>query len=174
MAMTSVAITSGSLSVIGLQGGPVFVLVGNGLSVRGGRDPGNVSAWSCLECGAGTQVSLESLFAGESSLGQGPAVIEGILHSKLFYAGRLHFTGSATISREDAVSVSAAMNVTASFEFEGELKGFLKDPAAGDPGEPVFSRLVKGTGTATLQLAGFSVNGKDRRYAFRSLTYTFK
>ena len=150
----------------------MFALTGTGLAVRGGRDPGNVSAWSCLECGPGTPVSLDSIFEGELSLGQGPAVVDGVLHSRLYYAGKLRFTGSTAIPSEKPAA--AASSVKASFQLEGELKGFLKDPAAGDPGQAVFSRPVAGKGTATLQLASTVTNGQGPRYTFRNLTYTFQ
>ncbi len=128
-------ITSGSLSVTGLNAGAVFSLTGQSLIVNGSSgDPGSIGAASCFPCTAGSNVSLNGLFSGGSALGSGPATINGTNYSRLYYVGGLSFNaGSIIIPAND----SSLVSITAPFIFNGSLSGFTQIPFT--PGTPVFT-----------------------------------
>ncbi len=168
----ALAITNGSLSVTGLSGGPVFSFGGEGLSVRGGGEEGNVGAWRCSPCKAGDQISLNSIFAGEATLGSGPATVGGLDYARLYYAGQLSFQGTLVIPSID----SSSFSITAPFTLSGNLIGCDQNPFTSNcPPGPIFSTTLSGQGVAVLQLSSYFDAFVGRRlYEFRSLTYNFQ
>jgi hypothetical protein len=169
MATSTKRITGGSLSVF-RNHGPVFTLSGKRFAVRGGADPGNVSAETGTPYGPGDVVSLNSRFAGELTLGSGAAAIRGTVYQRLFYTGELNFSGgTVTVPSED----SQAITKNAPFTLSGSLNGYVNNPFVGDPGEPIFSFLLSGEGMATLQLSSFTPSGGNELHEFTSLVYTF-
>lgn len=169
MATGNKVITGGSLIVIrGL--GPVFTLSARRFAIRGGADPGNVSAEVGSPYQAGASVSIDSHFAGELSLGFGPAAIRGTVYPRLYYSGSLTFTGEqVTVPDED----SAAIAKNRPFSLTGSLNGYTQNPLIGNPGNPVFSFLVSGEGMAALQLSSYVPAPGQQLHDFVSLVYTF-
>lgn len=169
MASNTKRITGGSLSVF-RNLGPIFTLSGKRFTIRGGADPGNVSAGVGSPFKPGAAVSINSHFAGELSLGFGVAAIRGTVYGRLYYTGELTFSGGTIIVPSED---SAAISRYEPFTLSGSLKGFINNPFVGDPGPAVFDTLVSGAGTATLQLSSFVTGGGQQLHEFASLVYTF-
>jgi hypothetical protein len=167
----AVVINGGSLNVPGPESGQFFSFSGRGFTVNGAGEPGYVSTASCRPCTAGSVLSLFSSFTGESSLGSGPAMVNGISYSRLYYTGFINFGGSVTVPSDDL----SLITITAPFTFNGFMNGYLQNPFIGDPGPAIFSTMLSGQGIATLQLSSFFDSGLGQRlYSFHSLTYDFQ
>lgn len=172
----NVVITSGSLTVSGPSAGPLFSLAGRGLAVSGGGvDSGNSPLnGTCIQCPAGAQFSnINAFFAGESTLGSGPATVNGVSYSRLFYSGSLSFFGGPFIVPSDS---SSLVTITEPFTFSGNLSGCLQNPFInGGCTDQVFSTMLSGQGMSTLLFSSSldPILG-SRLYTFRSVTYTFQ
>jgi hypothetical protein len=165
-------VDGGSLSISGPNRGPVFSFTGQGMSVsnRGG-DAGNVSASGCSPCTQGQSVNLNSLFSGELTLGSGPAVVNGISYSQMYYTGTLSFQGATIIVPNSDETI---LNITAPFTLTGNMSGYLQNPFSNPAVNPVFSTMLDGQGTVLLQLSSYFDTALGQRlYSFRSLTYNF-
>jgi len=163
----TISVTYGSLSATGSS--TVFSFAGQSLAVSGVGDEGGVLATSCSPCRAGDTVSLNSNFYGGSTLGSGPATVNGTHYDRLYYeSGALLFVGSIIVPPTD----SSLINVTAPFSFSGYLSGWLN---RNDPGTAVFSSTLVGQGIATLRLSSFfDQNRGQRLYSFQNITYDFQ
>ena len=166
-----IVVTSGSLSVTGISGGPHFSLFGDNFSVIGGGEQGSEQAQSCFPCVSGNVLGLNGFFAG-SSLGGGVITFNGTTFSNLVYAGTFVFTGSAVIP-----AATTNVTITAPFTFIGDIRGcvFHGGPPDCSPGDAVFSTQLVGQGIATIQLnfIGLNPNGNSL-YIFNTLTYNFQ
>ncbi len=168
----AVMITNGSLSVAGASAGPLFAFAGHNLAVsnRGGN-PGLTAATFCSPCSAGSTVDLWSRFAGELTLGSGPAVVAGTSYPQLYYAGTIEFRGAVQVPFVEL----SLVELSAPFDFGGLLVGYTSNPFIGNPGDPIFSSILHGNGIATLRLSSYFDKGLDRRlFSFQSITYNFQ
>lgn len=168
----AVMVTNGSLSVAGPSAGPLFAFAGHNLAVsnRGGN-PGLTAATFCSPCRAGSTVSLLSRFAGELTLGNGPAVVAGTSYPQLYYTGTIEFRGAVQVPFVEL----SVVEISAPFEFDGLLGGYTSNPFVGNPGDPIFSSMLRGNGMATLHLSSYFDKGLDRRlFSFQSITYNFQ
>lgn len=163
----TIGITGGSLSAT--RTSTTFSFAGQGLAASGRGEEGGVLATFCSPCMAGDTVSLNSNFVGGSTLGSGPAIVNGIYYDRLYYeSGDLRFVGSIIVPPTD----SSLINVTAPFSFSGNLSGWLNRI---DPGTAVFSSTLSGSGIATLQLSTFFDQSRGQRlYSFQNVTYNFQ
>ena len=156
-----VAFTSGSLSVTGFSGEPVFSFAGQGLTVTGTGGAGRVeAAQRCRPCFAGDTIWLLSRF--EDDLGFGPATVDGVSYQRLIYRGSLVFGTDAFVMVP--LDARPSLTLTTPFAKGGTMLGFT--PSL----ELIFLRGVSGQGTATLQLIR---DGSSGGYNFQSITYTF-
>ena len=163
-----IVITSGSLTVTGLSGSPTYSISGTNFSVTSvGGDSGNTP--NCFPCLPGQTVPVTSFLVG-SSLGHGPATINGVFFPELFYSGTFNLGALVTLP----VGVTTDVTLTAPFNFTGSIRGC--DGSNLVCGNEVFSltQLV-GQGIATVQFTfGFHGQTGQPLFFFRSVTYTFQ
>jgi hypothetical protein len=86
-----IVVTSGSLSVTGISGGPHFSLFGENFSAFGGGEPGSTQATQCFPCVSGNVIGLNGFYAGGATLGFGGGVVTVgfTTFTNLVYAGTL-------------------------------------------------------------------------------------
>jgi len=167
-----IVVTSGSLSVTGISGGPHYSLFGENFSVNGGGEQGSSQPQSCFPCVSGNLIGLNGFFAG-SSLGSGHLTIEGMTFNNLVFAGTFQFTGAAVTIPAATTNVS----ITAPFTFAGDLRAcvFQGGPPDCSPGDAIFSTDLVGQGIATIQLNFIGINASGNSlYTFNSVTYNFQ
>lgn len=166
-----IVVTSGSLSVTGISGGPHYSLFGQNFSVNGGGEQGSSQPQSCFPCVSGNLIGLNGFFGG-SSLGGGIVTINGVTFNNLVFAGTFLFTGAAVIP-----AATTNISITAPFTFAGSLRGcvFQGGPPDCSPGDAVFSTDLVGQGIATVQLDFIGINASGNSlYTFNSVTYNFQ
>jgi hypothetical protein len=141
-----VLITGGALNVA-FTGTPRFTLVADEFVVTGvGFDFGSTGPDRCSPCVTGDLVPFDSTYAG-STLGSGPAFINGVTYPELFYAGEFHFDGGNVLFPAG----SGLVTLTAPFDFRLEngdpvfMSGYL-DSQMQSPS--VFNVTLSGHGTA--------------------------
>ena len=164
-----VIITSGSLSVTGLSGSPVYNLIGTNFAAAGtGLNSGFTGPeLSCFPCVTGDLVNINSLFV-DSSLGKGTVTIDGATFNQIFIRGALTFTGANVVVPVGGLDII----LTAPFTLSGLMEGCLEPHATCQ--SVVFSTQVSGTGLASIQLQGFVDSEGRTLYLFRNITYTFE
>ena len=114
-------------------------------------------------------MNVSSFLVG-SSLGHGPATINGVFFPELFYSGTFSLGASVLLP----VGVFTDITLTTPFNFVGSIRGC--DGSNLVCGNEVFSltQLV-GQGTATVQFSfGFHQDTGQPLFFFRSVTYTFQ
>jgi hypothetical protein len=164
-----ITITGGALTATGVFGSTTFILTGKGFAVAGGREPGSADPSGCSPCVAGDIVSFNGQFAGESTLGSGPAILNGLAYSKLFYAGRLGFEGGEV----EFPGGSSTVNLVSPFALSSDpgdpsfLQGFLDEFLQGTP---VFSVALAGQGVATATYT----EGPQGLFNYSNVTYAFQ
>lgn len=148
-------ITGGTLTVVGLSGGPIYSISGNNF-ISGGSsgEKGAVSVQNqCVPCSVGQVINVNATFAG-SGLGAN-------------HAGIFTFTGSPITVPFSLTNLT----LTSPFQFSGRLITCLDNcfitPAISD-----FSLV--GAGTATIELIGGVSPIGTRVFTFRSITYAFE
>ncbi len=112
-----------------------------------------------------------SRFAGELTLGSGPAVVAGTSYPQLYYTGTIEFRGAVQVPFVEL----SVVEISAPFDFDGLLGGYTSNPFVGNPGDPVFSSMLRGNGMAMLRLSSYFDRGLQRRlFNFQSITYNFQ
>ena len=150
-----IVVTSGFLTVTGLDGGPVYSLRGDNFSNGGSSgEKGAVLLQNvCFPCAVGQVVNVSATFAG-SGLGSN-------------HAGVFTFTGPPITIPFSLTNLT----LTSPFQFSGTLITCL-DNCFNTPTISNFSLV--GSGTATIELiAGVTPLG-TRVFTFRSITYNFE
>lgn len=168
-----IVVTSGSLTVTGISGGPQFGLFGENFSITGGGEQGSAQVQQCFPCLSGGQIGVNAFFAGGSTLGGGAVTINGTTFTNVVYAGTFVFS-SGTVTIPPATT---NISITVPFTFAGDIRGcpFLGGPPDCSPGDAVFSTQLVGQGIATIQLNFFFVNANGNSfYQFNSVTYNFQ
>jgi hypothetical protein len=140
-----IAINGGALTVT-YSGAPTFTLVGDDFVVSGvGADFGSTGPDRCSPCVPGDLVGFNSTYVG-STLGSGPAFVNGVTYPQLFYAGTFHFDAGTVVFPAGAGLVT----LTTPFDFRLEngnpayMFGFLDSQET----DAVFSVMLSGHGTA--------------------------
>jgi hypothetical protein len=161
-----IVITSGSLTVTGLSGSPTYSISGANFSVTSvGGDSGNTP--NCLPCLPGQVANVSSFLVG-SSLGHGPAVINGVSFPELFYSGTFNLGATVLLP----TGVFTDITLTTPFTFTGNIRGC--DGSNVVCGNEIFSLTeLVGQGTATVQFT-FGFNQGNPLFFFRTVTYTFE
>ena len=169
-----IVITSGSLSVTGISGGPHFGLSGENFSITGGGEPGSTQAAQCFPCVSGNVIGLNGFYGGGATLGAGggTVTINGTTFTNLVFNGTFVFTASAVIP-----AATTNISITAPFTFVGNIRGcpFKGGPPDCGPDDSIFSTQLVGQGLVTVQLNFFFVNASGNSlYGFNSITYNFQ
>lgn len=159
-------ITSGTLTVTGAVGGPVFDLSGNNFFVsgRGGERGASAPQVGCLPCTPGKLITVNGIFAG-SSLGFGASIFDGVNHGS-GHGGVFEIRGPEI---EVPFSLSN-FSITSPFTFSGHL---TICPENCFFGPIVFSADLIGSGTATIDLLVGILNERPI-YTFQKVTYNFE
>lgn len=165
-------VTSGTLSVMGLAGGPNsgphFTFSGTNFSVSGGGvDTGSVfPQTACDPCKAGDTINVSAFLAGQT-LGGGTAIFDGVTYIGGFN-GLFQFSGPPIV----VPTAFSDVTITSPFTFTGNLLvcsgNCLISPV-------VFSVSgLTGAGTATIDLTFLTTIQGVPIYNFRSITYNFE
>ncbi|MBA2731329.1 MAG: PEP-CTERM sorting domain-containing protein [Acidobacteria bacterium] len=167
----TIVINGGSVS-IGSSGSGPFSLFGQGFSVRGSVNEGRVEpSRLCFPCKPGESISLLSYFVGDQSFHNGPATINGVSYSQLFYQGEFNLAGRNMVIPFDD---SPIINLTTTFTLSGSLRGCTHSWTSGCSDQSVFSTMLSGQGIVTLQLSTFLDSLSHPNYFFRNITYDFQ
>jgi len=163
-------VTSGSLSVTGISGGPRYNLFGEDFSVSGGGQQGSSQPQSCFPCESGNLLGVGGFFAG-TSLGSGTIIIDGMTFAGIF-SGTFMITGAPVTIPAATTNIS----INAPFTFTGlinvcEFKGGPPDCGGNDV---IFSTQLVGQGIATIELTFFRLLNGNSLYGFNSVTYNFQ
>jgi hypothetical protein len=168
----AVIVTSGSLYHPGIQFSPMaFSFGGEGFSVSGGSggDGGNLGI--CTYCPAGSVLTINSHFAGELTLGYGPATVGGVAYSQMYYTGTLLFSGGGSFVFPADSPDSVTIDVP--FTMNGNMNGYLTNPFVSFS-PPVFSLTLSGQGIASLQFRSVIFGPNQRLYLLRGATFNFQ
>jgi len=170
-----IVVTSGSLSVTGIFGGPSFTLFGENFSIAGGGEQGSESAQQCFPCMSGNLIGLNGFFAGGATLGFGGAslTVNGTTFTNLVLNGTLVFTGVAPTIPAATTNIS----ITAPFTFAGNILAcqFHGGPPDCSPGDSIFSTELVGQGIATIQLDFIGLNARGNSlFQFNNIVYNFQ
>jgi PEP-CTERM motif len=148
-----IVITSGTLSVTGLSGGPRYNLTGENFSVSGGGEQGSSTPQHCFPCAPGSSINVNGFFAG-TSLGMGNA-------------GTFILSGPTLIVPNSTVDIT----LTSPFVFTGHLL-FCPSDCQFQP--PIFTVDLVGSGTAYIDLQFVSIINGHPIFQFKSVTYDFQ
>jgi hypothetical protein len=163
----TVTITGGELTAVGIFGFTTFTLTGDGFSASGGREPGGVGP-ACAPCVAGDPVTFDSTFAGEFTLGSGPATVNGLSYSRVYYYGDLSFDGETI----PFPAGSATIELTSPFVLRSDPANpsFLAGNLDSQFLQPdVFRVMLTGSGVATAVFR----QGPGGLFSFDRVTYAF-
>lgn len=161
-------ITSGTLSVAGLSGGPSFNLTGLNFAVSGGGEQGSSQPqMSCTPCVSGATVGVGGFFAGSSVFHS--ATIDGTFYPNIGLGGTFILSGPPVT----VPNSTSNLTLTSPFSFSGQL--LLCQSNCGSSQPPTFTVDLIGGGIATLNLQVFflSSNGNPI-FMFKSVTYDFQ
>ena len=150
-----ILITSGTLTVTGLSGGPVYSIRGDNFASGGSSgDKGAVGIQNqCFPCAVGETINVSASFGG-SGLGAN-------------HAGSFNFTGPPITVPFSLTNLT----LTSPFEFSGNLIT-CRDNCFNTPAVSNFSLV--GGGTATFELISGLTPLGTRVFTFRSITYNFE
>jgi len=163
-----IVITSGSLTVTGLSGSPKYSISGNNFSVTSiGGDSGNTP--NCFPCLPGQLVNVSSFLVG-SSLGHGPATINGVSFPELFYSGTFSLGAAVLLP----VGGSSDLTLTTPFTFAGSIRG-CEGSSQVCVNEIFSTTQLVGQGIATVKFT-FGLHGQTGQplYFFQSVVYEFQ
>ena len=163
-------VTSGSLTVTGIMGGPSFNLSGDNFSMSGGGNLGSTQAQQCFPCVSGNQISVNAFFAGPN-LAAGNMTFEGTPFTNLRFGGTFQFFGTALIP-----AATTNITITTPFTFVGDVRAcdFNGAPDC-TPANSIFSTQLVGQGIATIQLDFLFINASGKSvYGFNTITYNFQ
>lgn len=158
-----IVVTSGLVETeVGISAARV-TLAGEGFELRTAASFGSPLAALCSPCAAGTPVTLNGTYTQGLPFG-GTLTIDGATYTDLHFYG-----GSGTFVTAE-VALPATGSLALPFEFSGLLLAF----ANANDVEPVFSRQLVGSGTATASF--FPVSGEDNLFQLLSegLQYRFE
>jgi PEP-CTERM motif len=159
-----IIITSGTLTVTGLTGGPSYSFTGLNFAGGGGGEQGSSTPQMlCSPCVSGDAISVGGFFAGSSILGG--ATLNGTFYP--IVGGTLILTGPTII----VPNSTSDLTLTSPFVFSGDLR-LCPSNCGNSP--PFFTVDLVGSGTATLNLQMFVLTNGNRIFQFKSITYDFQ
>lgn len=163
-----IVITGGSLTIVGIFGGPTYSISGQNFSATSiGGDPGNSP--NCLPCPSGTPINISTFLIG-TSLGSGTATIDGTTFAPVFFRGQFNFVALPIVLPPG----TSDLTITAPFSFAGNIEGCL--PSTLNCTTEVFAtRALIGQGIASVHFTftGVLPSGATH-YTFQSITYQFQ
>ncbi|HJP91223.1 MAG TPA: PEP-CTERM sorting domain-containing protein [Pyrinomonadaceae bacterium] len=158
-------ITSGTLSVTGLTGGPFYGFTGLNFFAAGGGEQGSSHPQMlCSPCVSGAAIDLGGFFAGSSTIG-GSATINGTSYP---IVGGTFILSAPTIIVPNSTS---NLTLTSPFVFSGDMH-LCPSNCGNSP--PFFTVDLVGSGTATLNLQVFFLSNGNPIFQFKSVTYDFQ
>ena len=165
-----IVVTSGTIMVSGISGGPLFNLSGNNFTaMNAGGDTGNFAPQSsCFPCVAGQTVGVGGSFLGSSLGGGGSATINGTSFTNLGFSGLFGLGGNSFV----VPSVMNNVSITVPFTFTGTLNGCSGGSCLINP--VVFTVDLVGSGMATIDLnfGGLDQLGRPI-FFFQKATFQF-
>jgi hypothetical protein len=157
-------ITSGTLSVAGLSGGPHYNLTGLNFVAGGGGEQGSSTPQMlCFPCVSGAAISVGGFFAGSSILGG--ATIDGTFYP--IVGGTFILSGPTII----VPNSTSNLTLTSPFTFSGTMH---LCPSNCGFSPPFFTVDLVGSGIATLNLQVFFLPNGNPIFQFQSVTYDFQ
>jgi hypothetical protein len=159
-----IVITSGTLTVTGLTGGPSYSFTGLNFVAGGGGDQGSSHPQMlCSPCVSGATIDLGGFFAGSSVLGS--ATLNGTIYPIV--------GGAFTLTAPSIIVPNSTSNVTLTSPFS--FSGFMNlCPSNCGNSPPFFTVDLVGSGTATLNLQIFFLTNGNPIFQFKSVTYDFQ
>lgn len=163
-----IVVTSGTITVTGILGGAQGSLTGDNFFLTGlGGDTGSFEPQHCFPCAGGSTLPITGFFGG-SVLGAGSANINGTLFTNIGWGGQMFFNGGSVI----VPSVLNDVTITVPFTFTANLNGCSVN-CVNNP--ILFTVQLVGSGTATVQLDFFGLNGFGQPiFGFSSATFQFE
>lgn len=165
-----IVVTSGSITVSGLAGGPHFNLAGNNFSATSlGGDTGNFGPQSsCGPCVAGATVSAGGSWIGLQVGGGGTATVNGTSFTNVGWSGNLGVGGSTFVVPSVMNSVTITVPFTLTAHLNGCSGGCLINPT-------IFTVDLVGSGTASIVLNFSGVDNMGRPiFVFQTATFQFE
>lgn len=118
----------------------------------------------CFPCEAGQTVSFAGSFDGPQA--SGSALVNGVFFPEVFLDGMTGTVSSAPFQLNGAQTLL----ITRPFTFSGSISGYLQNPRVEGFSDPVFTKEVFGSGTAS---ATFLYNSTDSVFFASDLRYDF-
>jgi hypothetical protein len=165
----TIVITSGSLTVAGINQGASYSFAGQNFAMGGGGgDHGSVGPLQCFPCASGTSINVNTFLVGDS-LGLGTVMINGTTYNNLFIAGTFSFSGpSVTVP-----NVMSAITLTSPFSFSGLINGCQVSQLICTSSDVVFTTQLIGSGTAFIDLTFFRTPSGLPLFQFQRVRYEF-
>ena len=162
-----IVITSGTLSVTGLTGGPHFSLTGLNFVANGGGEQGSSTPQtSCFACPPGAAIGVGGFFAGSSVFHS--ATIDGTFFPNIGLGGTFILSGPPII----VPNSTSNLTLTSTFSFSGQLLFCQSNCGSSQP--TTFTVDFIGGGIATLNLQVFFLPNGNPLFQFQSITYEFQ
>lgn len=159
-------VTSGTVTITGISGGPLGGLTGDNFSIGGlGGGVGSYTPQQCFPCSPGSTLGVNAFFGG-STLGAGSATINGTLFTNLGWGGQMFFTAGSIIVPSDQHDVT----ITVPFTFTATLNACSVN-CVNNP--TLFTVQLVGSGIEILELDFITVAGQPR-FQFRQGTFQFE
>ena len=162
-----IVITSGTLSVVGLSGGPHFSFTGLNFSAIGGGEQGSSTPqMKCFPCVSGDTIGVGGFFGGSSVLHS--ATLNGTFYPNIGLGGVLILTGPPIV----VPNSTSNLTLTSPFSLSGQL---LLCASNCDSSQPTsFAVDLIGGGIATVNLQIFFLSNGKPIFQFQSVTYDFQ
>lgn len=167
-----IVITDGYLTIQRIGSGPTFSFgsPAQGFSVSNvGYTQGDGGGFGpvCSPCVAGQTININGHFVGGSTLGYGPATVNGVNYERVYFQpASLNFSAPPIIVPLDN---SPLVTINVPFNMNGSLSLTL------DPNQPpaFFTTTLNGQGMATLILSSYFTESHGWLHDFQSVTFNF-
>ena len=162
-----IRITSGFLSVDGLDAPGPFQLIGEDFNVSGVALPGVIGpSLACFPCVAGDPIDLGTRYLGD--IGGGSGTVDGTIYPFLRFANEMVFSAPTII----APSTVGPFTVVQPFTFDARLLGIINPNTSSE--EIVFDAQLFGHGTVTASFGEQPTQpGEPALFFFDSVRYDF-
>ena len=165
-----ITVTSGSISVTGIAGGPTYSLVGQNFSATGAGEQGFAAPQVCFPCVSGNFLGLAATFSG-ASLGTGSVTINGMTFNNIIISGVMNIAGTPLMIPAALTNIS----FSGPFSFAGSMFGCQVPRAMCNPDTAVFHTFLDGQGIATVNLNFLQLDAAGNSvYVFQNVTYNFQ
>jgi len=162
-----IVITSGTLTVTGLSGGPQFSLTGLNFAANGGGEQGSSHPQMlCFPCVSGDAIDVGGFFGGSSVFHS--ATLNGTFYPNIGLGGVFILSGPTII----VPNSTSNPTLTSPFWFSGQLLLCASNCGSSQP--PTFTVDLIGGGIATLNLQVFFLANGNPIFQLQSITYDFQ